>query len=417
MASSAAASRRLTQTWHSLRTGSAAASVEELPELKFEVREDNVAVITLNNPEQLNPMGETMLQSFHQALQKVENPKSGIRALLITGAGRAFCSGANLTAGGGGDGGPPQAFSSVPGAPAAASLEAMYNPIISRLRDLRVPIVAAVNGPCAGVGMSFAMVADIVIANESAFFLQAFRNIGLVPDGGATFMLPRLVGWGRAMEMAMMGERVQADKALEWGLVNEVHSDDTMVDVAIEKAADLAAGPTQTLALIRQMYWASTRVRPRTPAAGPLLRTPNRWPDVLWLVLAAEHAGGAARVRINDRLPHSYPASPLTKLVLLLISGWRTRTRLLRAPAPMPVRVGSPLSRNAPPSSQAAPRLRRLRPRTSEHATMKRYTDLHPALKSLQHYTKAQHSLSAAGIRVILLNQQRLTARRSSSGL
>ena len=258
-------------------------------------------------------MGETMLQSFHQALQKVENPKSGIRALLITGAGRAFCSGANLTAGGGGDGGPPQAFSNVPGAPAAASLEAMYNPIISRLRDLRVPIVAAVNGPCAGVGMSFAMVADIVIANESAFFLQAFRNIGLVPDGGATFMLPRLVGWGRAMEMAMMGERVQADKALEWGLVNEVHSDDTMVDVAIEKAADLAAGPTQTLALIRQMYWASTRVRPRTPAAGPLLRTTNRWPDVLWLVLAAEHAGGAARVRINDRLPHSYPASPLTK--------------------------------------------------------------------------------------------------------
>jgi len=274
MASSAAASRRLAQTWHSLRTGSAAASVEELPELKFEVREDNVAVITLNNPEQLNPMGETMLQSFHQALQKVENPKSGIRALLITGAGRAFCSGANLTAGGGGDGGPPQAFSNVPGAPAAASLEAMYNPIISRLRDLRVPIVAAVNGPCAGVGMSFAMVADIVIANESAFFLQAFRNIGLVPDGGATFMLPRLVGWGRAMEMAMMGGRVQADKALEWGLVNEVHSDDTMVDVAIEKAADLAAGPTQTLALIRQMYWASTRVRPRTPAAGPLRAHP-----------------------------------------------------------------------------------------------------------------------------------------------
>ena len=309
MASSAAASRRLAQTWHSLRTGSVAASVEELPELKFEVREDNVAVITLNNPEQLNPMGETMLQSFHQALQKVENPKSGIRALLITGAGRAFCSGANLTAGGGGGGGgPPQAFSNVPGAPAAASLEAMYNPIISRLRDLRVPIVAAVNGPCAGVGMSFAMVADIVIANESAFFLQAFRNIGLVPDGGATFMLPRLVGWGRAMEMAMMGERVQADKALEWGLVNEVHSDDTMVDVAIEKAADLAAGPTQTLALIRQMYWASTRVRSR----APLLHTPAGLTVV---------ARGCGRTRWRSSLraqrphfPHSYPASPLTKL-------------------------------------------------------------------------------------------------------
>jgi 2-(1,2-epoxy-1,2-dihydrophenyl)acetyl-CoA isomerase len=257
--------RRLAATAAHLATATkpaaAAASVvheEELPEVIFQVRDDNVAVIRLNNPASLNPMGADMLQGFHAALKKVEDPESGIRCLLITGEGRAFCSGANLTGGGGGGGGPPQAFSMHAGLGAAHSLEAQYNPMIARLRDLRCPVVAAVNGPCAGVGMSFAMVADLVIANESAFFLQAFRNIGLVPDGGATFMLPRLVGWGRAMELAMMGERCPAAKALEWGLVNEVHPDDAMLDVALEKAASLAAGPTATLTMIRQMYWAST---------------------------------------------------------------------------------------------------------------------------------------------------------------
>ena len=231
MDSTTPAIRRLQRTAAHLATAAVvakptAATViheEELSEVLFTVRDDNVAVITLNNPAQLNPMGGDMLQGFHTALKQVEKPDSGIRCLVITGAGRAFCSGANLTAGGAGSGGPPQAFSMHAGQSAAHGLEAQYNPMIARLRDLRCPVVAAVNGPCAGVGMSFAMVADIVVANESAFFLQAFRNIGLVPDGGGTFMLPRLIGWGRAMELAMMGERCPASKALAWGLVNEVH--------------------------------------------------------------------------------------------------------------------------------------------------------------------------------------------------
>lgn len=245
---------------HALQPAAAAAKTaavvvheEEFPEVIFQVRDDHVAIIRLNNPSSLNPMGADMLQGFHSAIKKVEDPDSGIRCLLITGEGRAFCSGANLSGGGAGSDGPPQAFSMHSGLGAAHGLEAQYNPMIARLRDLRCPVVAAVNGPCAGIGMSFAMVADLVIANESAFFLQAFRNIGLVPDGGATFMLPRLIGWGRAMELAMMGERCPAQKALEWGLVNEVHPDDVMLSVALEKASNLAAGPTKTLTLIRQV--------------------------------------------------------------------------------------------------------------------------------------------------------------------
>ena len=206
------------------------AVVTEMKELLFEVRSDGVATIKLNNPKQLNGVSEAMLNSFHKAIQKVENPASGIRCLVITGEGRGFCSGANLTSGGGGgERREPDAFSSVPGQHAAFSLESKYNPLIMRMRDLRCPIVAAVNGPCAGVGMSFAMACDMIICNESAFFLQAFRNIGLVPDGGATYMLPRLIGCGRAMEMTMMGERLPAAKALEWGLVSRIVPNDSLL--------------------------------------------------------------------------------------------------------------------------------------------------------------------------------------------
>jgi 2-(1,2-epoxy-1,2-dihydrophenyl)acetyl-CoA isomerase len=142
-------------------------------------------------------------------------------------------------------------------ADAGAGLEGIYHPIMMRLRDLPMPFIAAVNGPCAGVGMSFAMVADVVLASEKAFFLQAFRNIGLIPDGGATFMLPRLVGWGRAMEMAMLGQRVEAEKAKEWGLCSQVLPDAELKPTALAMASELAAGPTQTLSMIRQAYWQS----------------------------------------------------------------------------------------------------------------------------------------------------------------
>ena len=120
-----------------------------------------------------------------------------------------------------------------------------------------MPIVTAVNGAAAGVGMSFAMMGDIVCASKNAFFLQAFARIGLVPDGGSTFMLPRLVGWGRAMELSMLAERLPAEKAEQWGIVNRLYDDnDALMDGALGIARQLASGP-RSLTLIRRAYWAT----------------------------------------------------------------------------------------------------------------------------------------------------------------
>ncbi len=118
-----------------------------------------------------------------------------------------------------------------------------------------MPVVTAVNGAAAGVGMSFALIGDIVCASKDAFFLQAFARVGLIPDGGATFMLPRLVGWGRAMELSLLAERLPAEKALEWGMINRVYDDnDALLDGALGIARQLANGP-RSLALMRQAYW------------------------------------------------------------------------------------------------------------------------------------------------------------------
>ena len=137
-----------------------------------------------------------------------------------------------------------------------ATLEEWYNPIFERLRGSPVPIVSAVNGVAAGVGMSFALSADIRIAAESAYFLQAFARIGLVPDGGATWILPRLVGVARAMELSLLAERLPAQKALEWGLINRVVDDGTLMDEAMAVARRLADGPA-SLGMIRRLYWRS----------------------------------------------------------------------------------------------------------------------------------------------------------------
>ena len=176
--------------------------------------DDSVGVITLNHPETLNAVGPDMLQGLHDAVAEIQKPTSGVRCLVLTGAGRGFCSGANLAGSGG-------SASSQTG----AGLRSSYHPLFFTLRDLSIPVVTAVNGAAAGVGMSFAMFGDIVCASRNAFFLQAFARIGLVPDGGATFMLPRLIGWGRAMELAMLAERLPAEQAMEWGLVNRLYDD------------------------------------------------------------------------------------------------------------------------------------------------------------------------------------------------
>lgn len=208
--------------------------------------EDNVAVLTFNHPEVLNAIGGEMLDGLGDAMREIEDPNNGARCLLLTGAGRGFCAGANLADKdrhkGRGPGG---------------SLRGSYHPLLFALRDLPMPMVTAVNGAAAGVGMSFAIMGDIVCASANAFFLQAFARIGLVPDGGATFLLPRLVGWGRAMELSLLAERLPAAQAHDWGLVNRVYDDHAaLMDGAMGIAKKLAAGPA-SLSLIRRMYWAT----------------------------------------------------------------------------------------------------------------------------------------------------------------
>jgi 2-(1,2-epoxy-1,2-dihydrophenyl)acetyl-CoA isomerase len=218
----------------------------EFPRVRLEV-EGGVALLTLAHPEVLNAMSPEMLDGMLEALDVVEDPARGLRCLLVTGAGRAFSAGANL-----GGSGP-----STKANDAGAVLESHYHPLFRRLRDLRMPIVSAVNGVAAGVGMSLALMGDMVVAGRSAYFLQAFRRIGLVPDGGVTWLLPRLIGTARAKELSLLGEKLPAEQALAWGLINRVHDDDELLPAAKALAAELASGPTRALAMIRRLYWAS----------------------------------------------------------------------------------------------------------------------------------------------------------------
>lgn len=203
-----------------------------------------VATLTLNRPQRLNAAPPQMFDEIHAALQQL--PALGARALLITGEGRAFCSGADLA----GRGTEPAATSR--GAGAYRALTEHYSPTMLALSKLDIPIVAAVNGVAAGIGCSLALACDFVVAARSAYFLEAFVNIGLVPDGGATWMLPRLVGKARAVEMMLLGERIAADKAEAWGLIHKAVDDAELMPQAMALAERLAAGPTRALGLMRQ---------------------------------------------------------------------------------------------------------------------------------------------------------------------
>ena len=205
-----------------------------------------VAVLKFNHPEVLNAIGAEMMRGLADAIAEIKGRGNGVRCLLLTGAGRGFCAGANLADRGGNE---PRG--------AGGALRNAYHPLLLTLRDLPMPMVTAVNGAAAGVGMSFAVMADMVCASKQAYFLQAFARIGLVPDGGSTFLLPRLVGWGRAVELSMLAERLPAERAFEWGLVNRLHDDnDALLAGAMDIAQRLANGP-RSLSLIRKAYWAS----------------------------------------------------------------------------------------------------------------------------------------------------------------
>ena len=207
----------------------------------------HVAVLTLNRPQRLNAAPPAMFDEIQVALRAL--PSLGARALLITGEGRAFCSGADLQGRADPGAQPP---TQTRGTATHRSLTESYGPTMLALSKLAVPVVCAVNGVAAGIGCSLALAGDFTLAARSAYFLQAFVNIGLVPDGGSTWMLARLVGKARAAEMMMLGERIPAEQAQAWGLIHRAVDDAELMPQAMALAERLANGPTVALGLMRQ---------------------------------------------------------------------------------------------------------------------------------------------------------------------
>jgi 2-(1,2-epoxy-1,2-dihydrophenyl)acetyl-CoA isomerase len=204
-------------------------------------REGPLLIITLNRPERLNAMPPQMADELGQAFYDLGDA----RAVLITGEGKGFCSGADLSARGAGS-----ALGSKGGSHEA--LINHYNPAISQLLRANVPVICAVNGPAAGVGCSLALAADFTIAAKSAYFLQAFVNIGLVPDGGSTWLLARAIGRARATRMMMLGEKITGEQAEEWGLVYKCVEDADLMTEARALAEKLANGPTVAYATMKR---------------------------------------------------------------------------------------------------------------------------------------------------------------------
>jgi 2-(1,2-epoxy-1,2-dihydrophenyl)acetyl-CoA isomerase len=217
--------------------------VDEQPSRRYEtvdVTRDGAAVkIALNRPERMNAWSEGLSQDLLAVLRDVAADET-VRAVMLTGNGRAFCSGADLKEGAG---------DAVAGKlDTYTTLTRWYHPIVTTIREMPKPVVTAVNGPAAGAGMSLALAGDLVVAAESAYFMLAFVGIGLVPDGGASLFVPSRVGFARAAEMAMLGERVSAAKAVDWGLVNAAWPDAEFAAKADALLTRLAAGPTRSYA-------------------------------------------------------------------------------------------------------------------------------------------------------------------------
>src|SRR5215468_1486293 len=207
-------------------------------------RRGGAAKIELNRPETRNAWNDQFSVDLLAAIRAVTED-SGVRAVLITGAGRGFSSGADLKASlaDSTDGGPPNVY---------GRLTKRYHPIIVGVREMPKPVVAAVHGAAAGIGASLALACDLIVAAESAYFLLAFVNIGLVPDGGSSLLVPARVGFARAAEMAMLGERVSARQAVDWGLINQVWPDGELAERAADLLIRLADGPTRAYAGIKR---------------------------------------------------------------------------------------------------------------------------------------------------------------------
>jgi 2-(1,2-epoxy-1,2-dihydrophenyl)acetyl-CoA isomerase len=210
--------------------------------------QDGYAVVTLNRPDRLNSFNPEMHERLRAALAEVER-RDDVRALLLTGAGRGFCAGQDLSDRVVGAGVEPIDL--------GYTLSTHYNPLIRSLRELPKPVVCAVNGVAAGAGANIALACDVVLVARSASFIQAFCRIGLVPDSGGTYFLPRLVGTARAMGLVLLGDKLGAEDAERWGLVWKCIDDAKLMDEARALAARLAAGPTKGLAEIKRAIYAS----------------------------------------------------------------------------------------------------------------------------------------------------------------
>ena len=204
--------------------------------------------LTLNRPERLNALNPEMLERLAAAFERAKH-ESEIRAVLLTGAGRGFCTGQDLAERDVRPGAPPIDLS--------LSLGKHYNPLVRRMRELPKPIVCAVNGVAAGAGANLALACDLVIASRSASFVQAFSRLGLVPDAGGSYFLPRLVGTARAMGLALLAEKLSAEQAAEWGLIWRMVDDAMLSGEARAITQSLAQGPTKGYGLLKRAMYAS----------------------------------------------------------------------------------------------------------------------------------------------------------------
>jgi 2-(1,2-epoxy-1,2-dihydrophenyl)acetyl-CoA isomerase len=202
--------------------------------------EGGIATITLNRPEKLNSFTREMALLLQQKLDECALPD--IRCVYITGAGKGFCAGQDL------------AEVADPNGPGMQRiLSEQYNPIISRIRNLQKPVVAAVNGVAAGAGANIALACDIVVATQSASFIQAFSKLGLIPDSGGTYTLPRLIGWQKASAIMMLGDKISAPLAEQWGMIYKVFAEEDFVFESKKIAAALSQMPTKGLAYTKQV--------------------------------------------------------------------------------------------------------------------------------------------------------------------
>ncbi len=211
--------------------------------------DSGVLQVTLNRPEKLNALNPEMHKLLRQALERAADERE-VRAVLLAGAGRGFCAGQDLSERDVSPGAAPIDLS--------VSLGSYYNPLVRRLRELPKPVVCAVNGVAAGAGANLALACDIVVAGRSAFFIESFSRLGLVPDAGGTWFLPRLAGSARAMGLALLGEKLSAEQAEQWGLIWKVVDDSQLLQESISLGQRLAEGPTKGYGLIKKAMHASS---------------------------------------------------------------------------------------------------------------------------------------------------------------